>query len=455
MRLKKMAQKRFWQCCSATASAALASVCFLQAAPVASATTAAGQTPVTLSWEMWVGGAASIRYWEHDASLVHDQYPWITVKLTNQPSYSDYWLKLPVEISSNTETDLVATQNLRTSSYQSGFLPITASQLVSDGISGFALSDYYKSAVDGYQISSGQFIALPYDVGPLLMYYNATVFNKYHLPLPSNSWTWPTFYKDLATIQKDSGGAIYGYADDPFFDEFLTFATDMGAHYLASNGTLDIATPQFASLLKQYVAPVKEGLAPLPPSNASVTGVWDEQQWEAGAAATYIDGPWDLVNDISAVKEGIENFKIGIAPLPSGPDGKSSTLLSGSGFGISSDLYKNHRGINKAELLSDAIKAIEMMTGPQFENINAADGDFPSRPSAERYFYKTATSLGVPNAASAISYALKDAVPYNATNKWNGTEDAFNSQVVGVMEGSITPQAALKYTQDNQGVPVS
>lgn len=436
-----------------TVSAAMVAGLGYVAIPSAPASAASGKTPVSLSFEIWVGGPADIQTWDHDASIVHSMYPWITVKWAAQPAYSDYWVKLPIEISSNTEPDILATQNLRTSSYQSGFLPLTNSQLATDGIPGYSLSGFDQGALNGYRLSSGQLIALPYDFGPLLMFYNKTVFSKYHLSQPANNWTWSQFDKDLAVIQKNSQGALYGYADDPFFDEFLTFATDMGAHYLTPSGALKINTPQFASLLAQYVAPVKEGLAPLPPSNAAVTGQWARQQWEAGAAATYIDGPWDLINDIAAVKSGIESFQIGMAPLPNGPTGKSSTLLSGSGFGISKDLYKNHPGVNKAELLSDAIKAIEVLTGPQFEQYNASRGDFPSRTADLKYWYQAIASYGVTNASSPINYALQDAVPYAATNKWAGTEDAFNSQIVGVMEGSISPSAALNYTQHNQGVP--
>ncbi|GEM_PF-664229 len=443
-----------WRLLKGAASIALlpSLVASASALPAGAATTN-GHTPVTLSFEIWVGGPADIQTWDHDAALVHSEYPWITIKWAAQPAYSDYWVKLPVEIASNTEPDILATQNLRTSSYASGFLALTGSQLLGEHVPGFTLSGFDQGALNGYRLRNGDLIALPYDFGPLLMFYNKTVFEKYHLPLPSNSWTWPQFYKDIAAIQKDSQGAIYGYADDPFFDEFLTFATDMGAHYLTPSGQLRINTPQFAKLLAEYVAPVKEGLAPLPPANAAVTGQWNRQQWEAGAAATYIDGPWDLINDIAAVKSGIERFQIGVAPLPNGPNGKSSTLLSGSGFGISKDLYKNHPGVNRAELLSDAIKAIEVLTGPQFEQYNAARGDFPSRTADLPYWYRTIASYGVTDAAAPINYALKDAVPYAATNRWAGTEVAFNSQIVGVMEGSITPQAALNYTQDNQGAP--
>jgi len=53
-----------------------------------------------------------------------------------------------------------------------------------------------------------------------------------------------------------------------------------------------------------------------------------------------------------------------------------------------------------------------------------------------------------------MTYQLKNSVAYVTTNKWNGTSDAFSEQIIGVMQGSITPQAALAYVQANQGTPV-
>jgi len=416
---------------------------------------AMGETPVTLSWQMWTGGQADINAWDHDASIVHQLFPWITVKLTFDPAWPTYWVKFPVEISSNTEPDLVAVQSLRTTGFQGGFMPLTTGELTTDGLSGFNLMDYDQGILNGLKNTSGQQIALPYDFGPVLVFYNKTVFLKYHIALPTDGWTWSQFDQDVATINKDSSGAIYGYADDPYIDEFLTFATDEGAHYLNAQGQLDIATPQMANLLTQYVAPVKEGLAPLPPANA-ISGSWAIQQWEAGAAAIYLDGPWDLIGDISAVKAGIEKFQIGIAPLPVGPSGRSVSLLAGSGFGISNDLYNNHPGIPKAELLADAIKAIEGLTSPQAEEFLGSEGRaFSGRTAEQKYWFQTAASQGVPNAVSAMDYQLEDSVAYVTTNKWNGTSNAFNSQIIGVMQGSITPMAALQYTQNNQGVPAT
>lgn len=422
-------------------------------APVAQAAT--GNTPVTLSWQMWVGSQAEINAWNHDAAIVHHMYPWITVKLSFDPAWPAYWVKFPVEISSNTEPDLVSIQSLRTTGFQAGFLPVTTSELTNDGIAGFSLADYNQGILNGLKSSSGQQLALPYDFGPILVFYNKTAFERYHIPLPANNWTWAQFYKDVAAINKGSHGAIYGYADDPYIDEFLDFATDMGAHYLTRSGTLKINTPQMAKLLTEYVAPVKEGIAPLPPSNA-IAGSWAEQQWEAGAAAIYLDGPWDMINNIAAVKSGIEKFQIGIAPLPSGPSGKSVSLLAGSGFGISKDLFKNHPSINHAQLLSDAIKAIEGLTSPQAEQFLSSQGRaFSARTSEQKYWFKTVAAQGVRNAISAMDYQLKDSVAYVTTNKWNGISNAFNTQIIGVMQGSITPMAALTYTQNNQGAPAA
>ncbi|HMK96136.1 MAG TPA: hypothetical protein VK425_01250 [Acidimicrobiales bacterium] len=417
---------------------------------------AAGETPVTLTWQMWTGSPAEVAAWDHDTSIVHSMFPWITVKLTINPPWGGYWTKFPVEISSNTEPDLVSVQSLRTTGFQGGFMPVTTSELTSDGIPGFSLMDYDQGILNGLKSTSGQQLALPYDFGPLMVFYNKTVFLKYHIALPANNWTWAQFDNDVATINKDSDGAIYGYADDPYIDEFLAYATDEGGHYLNSSGALDIDTPQMASLLAQYVAPVKQGLAPLPPANAPVNGTWAGQQWEAGAAAIYIDGPWDMINDIAAVKAGIERFQIGIAPLPAGPSGKSVSILAGSGFGISKDLFKNHSGMSQPELLSDAIKAIEGLTSPQAEQFLSTEGRaFSARPAQQKYWFQTVAAQGVPNAQAAMGYQLQNSVAYVTTNKWNGTSVSFGSEIVGVMQGSISPMAALKYVQANQGAPAT
>lgn len=419
--------------------------------PVASA---ASEAPVTLSWQMWAGSQAEITAWDHDASIVHSEYPWITVKLTYDQPFGNYFTKFPTEIASNTEPDLVAIQSLRTTGFQAGLLPLTTSELDRDGMPGFNLKDFDQGILNGLKNTSGQQIALPYDFGPLMVYYNKTEFLKYKVPLPSIGWTWSQFNSDAALITKDSGGAVYGYINDPYLDQFIAYAVDHGASYL-KNGRLDIDTPAMASLLASYVASVKANESPLPPSNAAESNWWI-YQWIDGTGAMYIDGPWDMIFDLSTVKSGIANFKVGIAPLPVGPGGKSVSILAGSGFGISPDLYKNHPGVDKSALFSDAVKAIEGLTSPAAEQFLASAGRaFSARTAQQKYWTATVKALGVANVTANMDAALQNSVGYVTTNKWNGTTDAFDSQIVGVMQGSITPRAALAYTQANQGAPAA
>ena len=415
---------------------------------------AATQTPVTLTWQMWAGSPAEVAAWDHDATIVHSEFPWITVKLTYDQPFGNYFTKFPTEIASNTEPDLVAIQSLRATGFQAGFMPLTTSELATEGLSGFSLSQYNQGIVNGLKNSSGQLIALPYDFGPLMVFYNKTEFQKYKVPLPTAGWTWSQFHKDAALMTKNSGGSVYGYIDDPYLDEFLAYAVDNGASYL-KNGNLNLNTPAMASLLKSYVAPVKSGESPLPPANAPETN-WDVQQWEDGVGAMYIDGPWDLINDIASVKAGIENFKIGVAPLPVGSSGKSVSILAGSGFGISKDLYRNHAGMSKAELRSDAVKAIEGLTSPAAEQFLSSEGRaFSARTAQQKYWFRTVGAQGVTNSTTEMGAQLQNAVAYVTTNKWNGTTVAFDNEVVGVMQGSITPQTALAYVQANQGTPAA
>lgn len=422
----------------------------------ASSVSIAGHQRVTLGWEMWVGNKADIDAWNHVASFVHKQYPWITVKLTYQLSWPDYWVKLPVQISSNTMPDIVANQSLRTTGFQSAFLPVSTSQLVSLGIPHFSLKHFNQGILNGMRNSNGQLVGLPYDFGPVLMFYNKSAFQKYNIPLPTNNWTWAQFDRAVAAFKQNSNGAMYGYAVAPFFDDYLDYLTDWGGTYLAPNGQLKLNTPENAKLLDQYVAPVKQGLAALPPANATTQAGWAQQQWQAGQAAMYIDGPWSLLGDIAAVKGGSNKFEIGIAPLPVGPTGKSMSLVAGSGFGISKNLFKNHRGVSRSELLADSIKAIELLTGPQAEQyLGTAGRALPARIAQQKYWFQTVAAQGVPDAKSVLDFQLKSSVPYRTTNKWNGTSNAFNSQIVGVMQGSIKSIDALDYTQNNQGAPAS
>ena len=187
-----------------TLSAALVMSAGYAAIPAsqAAAATATGQTPVTLTWQMWVGSQAEINAWDHDAAIVHQLFPWITVKLSIDPAWTGYWVKFPVEISSNTEPDLVAIQSLRTTGFQAGFVPLTTSELTTDGLPGFSLSDYDQGILNGLKNSSDQQVALPYDFGPSWCSTTRPSSISTISPCPPTAGRGHSSYKDAATDQQ-------------------------------------------------------------------------------------------------------------------------------------------------------------------------------------------------------------------------------------------------------------
>ena len=107
-------------------------------------------------------------------------------------------------------------------------------------------------------------------------------------------------------------------------------------------------------------------------------------------------------------------------------------------------------------LLSDAVKAIEGLTSPTAEQFLSSEGRaFSARTAEQKYWFSTVGAQGVTNSTTDMDAQLQNSVAYVTTNKWNGTTVAFDNEVVGVMQGSITPQTALAYVQANQGVPAA
>src|SRR5262249_60072299 len=83
-----------------------------------------------------------------------------------------------------------------------------------------------------------------------------------------------------------------------------------------------------------------------PPISEPGNAQWDREQFYAGRAAMYVDGPWNFVNVRSKLKDDWD-----ITLLPRGRAG-SITWVAGSGFGISAtcnqrqEAYHDPRFIN-------------------------------------------------------------------------------------------------------------
>lgn len=381
--------------------------------------TGASGAPLTLDWFMWTGSSAEIAAWKHVADLVPQKYPNLRINFVTT-SWNDYWApKLPSEAASHTLQCIISLQNLRTPVYANSFRPLTP-YIQRDH---FNIGVFDKSIISGLSYQ-GTIRALPYDFGPLVVFYNKDMFQSDHVALPKPGWTYNEFLADAKAL---THGSQYGFAALPYPDWWLPFAVSDGATYLKPDGTLDLTNPGLVAEFAKYVDLVtKYHVAPQLPATKDIQ--YAREQFVAGNAAMFVQGPWQVINIKGSVK-----FDFGIAPIPAGVKG-SITLSEGSGFGISTDCKHPDQ----------AWQAITVLTGPEAEQYLASNGRaFAARVAQQKYWYQdVGAGFEVPLAA-----ALRSVQPYRTTSTWVQVGTLLMQYGISAMNGSVSPAAALKQVQ--------
>jgi len=377
--------------------------------------------PVTLTWFMWSGSPQEVAAWKYDASLVTQQYPNIHIKFETT-DFGDYWTKLETEAASGSLPDIISLQGQRAPGFASAFLPLNSYVQNSH----FSLSAFDPVIIKAMTYQ-GQLRALPYDFGPMVLYYNKALFQKYHVALPSANWTYAQFLQDA---QKLTQGNDYGFVATSYPDYWLSFALGAGGNYLTSAGKLDLTNPKLVDAFQNYAKLVYQ--YHVAPTISVPQATQTPSLWQAGHIAMLVDGPWDMVNDKATV-----NFPFGIVPLPSQSQG-APTLTAGSGFGISTT----------SKYPDDAWKAISVLTGPTAEQYLASQGRaFSSRTAQQQYWYKNA----VAGSQAALQQSLSESVPELTTPNWNQASTLITQYGVNVLSGQQTAAQALQAVQSQLG----
>ncbi len=377
--------------------------------------------PLTLTWVMWSGSDAETAAWQHVAELVTEKHPGIKVELRTT-SWPDYWTKLPTLAASGQLPDIVSLQSLRSP----GFAEIMEPLEPLAKASGFDIGAFDPSIIKGLS-RNGHLLALPYDFGPYIVYFNKTMFEAEGVPLPSIGWTEAQFLDAAKALTKNG---TYGYATTAM--GFIPFALSNGATYLTESGELDFANPALQAVFQDYADLVfKDKVAPLVAASGTPSNQIAGGRFVAGNAAMYSTGPWQMINLRKDAK-----FEIGIAPVPAGKAG-SISQSAGSGFGIA-----------KASPNKEAAwKAVQVLTGPEAEQYLASKGRaFPGR-TAEQHFWYDAAAKNVVDARAVLESSLKTAVPFRTTTNWNDVERLTEQYTPLAFSGAQTATQVLTTIQ--------
>ncbi len=333
-----------------------------------------------LTWFMWSGSNDEVNAWKHVGEMVTKKYPDITVDFQTT-DFNNYWTKLTTQAASG-------------------------------------------------QAPCGKQVALPYDVGPFMVFYNVDAFKAAGLKEPSTGWTTAEFLADARALTK---APKYGFFAGSDIGAVMPWTlSESGEAAVDGSGKLAMDTPAWRKTAQWYSDLItKEKVAAAIPTANSASA--SANQFLAGNAYMTLDGPWDLINSRALAK-----FKVGIAPMPTGAAG-SKTWTDGSGFGVTKTC-KNQDA---------AFKAVTVMTGTEAE---AYLGDlgraFPARIAQQDSWY---TGNKVTDVKPVMNYSLKNSVPFRTTPTWQQVNSTFSRYGVSAFNGQAKVDSLLTQTQAQGG----
>jgi multiple sugar transport system substrate-binding protein len=339
-------------------------------------------------------------------------------------SFNDYWTKLAAQASGGDAGCILGVQSYRAPSISQLLVPLD-DMLAGAGIDG---ADFDPSIWKALQVD-GQQLAVPYDFGPLLMFYNADRFREAGVPVPATDWTVEDF---LAAAQTLTSGGKHGFAVYPTIDSVIPWSLSLeGTSPLTAEGELNLTQEGFVKAVQWYADLVTQlEVAPQVVATSDATPALNS--FISGDAAMVVDGPWQLVNVMDQAQ-----FEVGVAPIPAGGSG-SHSQVAGSGFGISQTCPDPDK----------ALQAIAVLTGPEALQYLAEQGRaFPARTAQQESWF----SPELAGAKDGLQAAIKNGVPAPATENYTQVSQLFQQYGVEAVNGQRSVPDFLNTVQQQAG----
>jgi multiple sugar transport system substrate-binding protein len=377
----------------------------------------------TMTWQMWSGSEVETEALNHLSEMVTQANP--DIKLTIQTStFPDYWTKLAAQASGGDVGCILGVQGPRAPSISSLMLPLDQAKLDAAGIK---MSEFNSSISQALQ-SDGQQIAVPYDFGPLVVFYNKDLFAKAGLKTPSTTWTVDEFEADA---RKLTAGGKNGYGFFPTVDQFAAWTlTRTGQQPIDASGKLQIDTPEMTSTFAWLQGLSKDGVIPQLPATTDTSAALN--QYIAGNNAMVVDGPWQYGNIVKTAK-----FKPGVAVIPVGAAGGKSHI-AGSGYGVS----------KSCKTPDAALKAIATITGPEAEKyLGEAGRAYPARTAQSDAWYVG----NLVEAKPALTAAIANSEPFHSSATLTQIQTVFQQYGIPALNGQQSATDFLKQVQQQAG----
>lgn len=294
---------------------------------VLSASTAMAET--SISYLMW-GSPQEAEAWATVVKGFEAGHPDIKVSV-EVADWDSYWEKLRVQMAGGTPPDVFAMDAPLYMDWQSRGVLLNLQPML-DREPGI-LDGVYPITLEAYKTADGIY-GLPRDFQTIVLYYNKDMFEAGGVGYPTEDWTYDDFRAaaKALTLDKDGDGSVDqwgfwdgGYDMEPFWGA-LVWAYGGDVVDAAAGKTL-IGSPE-ATAAFQMMADIWVTDRSMPSEQQLAAYGWDG--FLSGVAAMGVSGHWSIP-EYSTVA-----FKWDIAPMPSGPAGRATSVNS-AGFVIAKD----------------------------------------------------------------------------------------------------------------------
>jgi len=384
----------------------------------------------TIVWNMWSGDTESEKKLRDQMAVAQEVVGTdITIELQTAP-WADFFTKLNGNMASGKLACVTAMNGQRLADYTQAFQPLTDDDLKTAGL---ARGGYHPGALSVME-NGGKLYGLPYDTATMFLFYNADLFAKAGVALPTNTWTIDDFENAARTITTKTG--VKGFAVS--VDEFQWLTLPMarsGLQPVNESGKLDLTNPAFVDAAKWYGDLVTGAKVSDAVPSASETG-WEVTQYQNGKAAMIIDGTWQ------AAKYTAEDlpFKAGAVRIPAGGSGPYGVVL-GSGYGIA----KN------CEQKDAALKVLGALAGAKSEDLLAKQGNYPARQENQAGYFAALPAENRGALTAAFKAGFEGVNAQRVTAEWTKVASSMPNELVSVYTGQSSMRDALGNLQSKFG----
>ncbi|CDM61621.1 MULTISPECIES: ABC transporter substrate-binding protein [Rhizobium] len=281
--------------------------------------------------------------------------------------------------------------------------------------------------------NTGPYVCLPYVGNAQMFFYDAAKYKEAGVDAPK---TWDDVLKASKKLTESGGGRYFGYVfrggqGNPVVADFMPIFWSYGADMFNADRTkVTIDTPEGAAAMKTFMALRDVSPKGVESYNANEVGT----ALAAGTAASSINWP----NWVATFEDPTQSKmvgKISYSPIPAGTKPGSSEIGHWT-MGIMS------ASKNKQE----AFDFMMWATSPEQIKVSALRGNPPVRTSV--FTDPELTSQEKFRHYPVLMEAIQASTPRPRHPKWPEIENAFGIELSKAVAGTITPQEALKSSQE-------